>query len=133
MSSLGLGVRTQDGWDYVSAPAPGAAGWTRSVAPFGKLTVFRAGQSWNVVWHPSDTLARYTVAGPFGSADAAKEAALRWLFDSWSSIEAQLGEDDDPQGYGPAVKIPSWWLGVGLVLVAIVVVGVVRGLARAFG
>lgn len=128
MSSLRLGVRTQDGWEYVPAPAPGADVWTRSVAPFGKLTVYRAGQSWDVVWNPCDTLVRYTVAGPFGSAEAAKDAALRWLFDSWGAIEAQLGVEPEP-----VVQAPAWWLWVGLALMALVAVGVFNGLQRAFG
>lgn len=122
-----LGVRTQDGWDYVPAPAPGADVWTRSVAPFGKLTVYRAGQSWDVVWHPADTLVRYTVAGPFGLADAAKDVALRWLFDSWSAIESQIDIEAEP-----VVQVPTWWLWVGLALVMMIVVAVVKGLERLF-
>ena len=128
-SPLGLGVRTDDGWDYVPAPAPGADVWTLRTAPFGTLTVFRTGQAWDAVWHPADTLARYTVAGPFGTAEDARAAALRWLFDSWSSIETQLG-GNEPE---PVLRAPAWWLWAGLGLTALVAVGVFNGLQRAFG
>lgn len=114
-----------EGWSKLPASCDA---WALEAAPFGRLVVWQAGASFSVIWRPSDSIVSHTVAGPFGTFEAAKDAAERWLFDSWSGIESQL----EPRAEA-ALRAPAWWLWVGLALTALVAVGVFNGLQRAFG
>lgn len=90
------------GWAQIEPEAGYLRCWTRAVAPFGRLSVQQpamAPETWHVCWRPSNASAVFQVTGPHPDREAAQAAALRWLFDAWAVIEAQLG------GEAPAEKV----------------------------
>lgn len=99
-------------------------GFVRNVHPFGRLIVkgfvdpdAGAGRRWDARWQFTDELA-WIIAGPFDNAEDAFAAAVRWLFDSWSAIEAQL-EPEMPYRRDPVLNMLTGSL-VGGLAVAIV-------------
>lgn len=95
------------------------SGYVRHVRPFGKLLVaaraesgMETGSGWYAAWVYGNDPA-WLVAGPFDRAEDAFAAAVRWLFDSWSAIEAQL-EPETPYRRDPVLNMLTGGLVGGL-------------------